>query len=198
MSKFYVVWNGRKPGIYTTWTDCQKQVQGFKGAVFKSFASKSEAVEAFGVQVNESQPGSTKSASGPIYPSISVDAACSGNPGVMEYRGVWTETGEVLFHQGPFKRGTNNIGEFLAIVHALAMCDKNGWDMPIYSDSVNAQLWLRGKKCNTTLERDALTQELFEVIDRAEKWLKENKVKNPILKWDTPKWGEVKADFGRK
>ena len=59
-----------------------------------------------------------------IKESIAVDAACSGNPGNMEYRGVYTKTKEQIFHQGPFPQGTNNIGEFLALVHGLAFFKK--------------------------------------------------------------------------
>ena len=40
--------------------------------------------------------------------------------------------------------------------------------------------------------------DLFELIDRAENWLKTNHYSNKILKWDTPLWGEIPADFGRK
>ncbi|MGH2065607.1 viroplasmin family protein, partial [Aerococcus sp. L_4] len=46
MAKFYAVKKGKKPGIYKTWPDCQKQVKGFSGAVYKSFTSLEEA-EAF-------------------------------------------------------------------------------------------------------------------------------------------------------
>ena len=129
--------------------------------------------------------------------SLAVDAACSGNPGPMEYRGVYLRTGQVVFHFGPV-HGTNNIGEFLAIVHALALMKQKGVNMPIYSDSRNAILWVKQKKCKTKLERTPRTEELYQLIERAEKWLKENKYTTPILKWDTSRWGEVPADFGRK
>ena len=54
-----------------------------------------------------------------------VDAACSGNPGPMEYQAIDLATGAQVFHFGPM-HGTNNIGEFLAIVHALALLDRQG------------------------------------------------------------------------
>jgi len=133
-----------------------------------------------------------------INNSIAVDAACSGNPGKMEYRGVYLRTGKEIFHFGPVF-GTNNIGEFLAIVHGLALLKQKGQDtMPIYSDSVNAQLWVRKKKCKTTLERNEKTEQLYQMIERAENWLKNNTYSNPIIKWPTDQWGEIPADFGRK
>jgi ribonuclease HI len=135
---------------------------------------------------------------GPIWKSIAVDAACSGNPGVLEYRGVWTETAEELFRQGPFAQGTNNIGEFLALVHALAHLKKEGLNIPIYSDSKIAIGWLKRKKCKTQLQADEQNVRLFELINRAEKWLQDNPYENEILKWDTILWGENPADFGRK
>jgi len=135
---------------------------------------------------------------GAINNSIAVDAACSGNPGAMEYRGVYLLTGQEIFHYGPVY-GTNNIGEFLAIVHGLALLKQKGQHtMPIYSDSVNAQLWIRNRKCKTTLKRDEKTEALYQMIERAEKWLHNNTFANPIIKWPTEEWGEIPADFGRK
>ena len=132
----------------------------------------------------------------PLY-ALAVDAACSGNPGPMEYRGVYLGDGKEIFHFGPVY-GTNNIGEFLAIVHALALLDQRGLKMTIYSDSRTAISWVRKKCCKTQLERTAETEALFQLIERAEAWLKSHRVTNPIVKWETDQWGEIPADFGRK
>lgn len=126
-----------------------------------------------------------------------VDAACSGNPGPMEYRGVDLATGQVVFHFGPL-HGTNNIGEFLAIVHALALMQQHGIKKAIYSDSVNAMLWVKKRQCKTKLERTPKTEPLYQIIARAERWLNTHQYTTPILKWETKEWGEVPADFGRK
>lgn len=127
-----------------------------------------------------------------------VDAACSGNPGPMEYQAIDLATGARVFHFGPMK-GTNNIGEFLAIVHALALMQQQGLhDKTIYSDSYNAILWVNKRKCKTKLERTPETEELFQIILRAERWLNTHVWRNPIIKWETQQWGEVPADFGRK
>lgn len=129
--------------------------------------------------------------------AIAVDAACSGNPGKMEYRGIDLATGAQVFHFGPVY-GTNNIGEFLAIVHALALMEKTGVKKTIYSDSYNAILWVKKKQCKTKLERTPRTEQLFGIIARAENWLRTHTYSIPIVKWETKKWGEVPADFGRK
>lgn len=134
----------------------------------------------------------------PVLSSISVDAACSGNPGVLEYRGVYTNTGKEIFHRGPFQLGTTNIGEFLAIVTGLAWLEVNNLDLPLYSDSVNGMKWTKIKKVNTKLERNKDTEELFVLIDKALEWLHNHSPKNQILKWETALWGEIPADFGRK
>jgi ribonuclease HI len=127
-----------------------------------------------------------------------VDAACSGNPGPMEYQCIDLATGSQVFHFGPV-HGTNNIGEFLAIVHALALMEKQGIkDKVIYSDSYNAILWVNKKACKTKLERNPRTEELYQIVARAEKWLRAHNITVPIIKWETKKWGEVPADFGRK
>jgi ribonuclease HI len=132
-----------------------------------------------------------------IKNSLAVDASCSGNPGPMEYRGVYLGSGKEVFHFGPMD-GTNNIGEFLALVHALALLKKEGFDMPVYSDSLNAITWVKQKKCKTKLLRTPKTEALFRIIERAENWLRENTYITSILKWETKDWGEIPADFGRK
>jgi ribonuclease HI len=116
----------------------------------------------------------------------------------MEYRGVYLLNGQQVFHFGPV-HGTNNIGEFLAIVHGLALMKQRGIVMPLYSDSRNALNWVKQKKCKTKLERTPRTEQLFQMIERAEAWLQTHDYKDiPIRKWETEKWGEVPADFGRK
>ena len=135
---------------------------------------------------------------GPVLNSISVDAASSGNPGVMEYQGVDTETKEVLFKMGPFNNATNNIGEFLALVHGIAILEKDLKKKIIYSDSITAMSWVRKKRCQTKLVRSKENEEVFVLIDRAILWLKENKYSAIIKKWETKNWGEIPADFGRK
>ena len=207
--KFYVVWNGRKKGVFTSWKVCKAQIDGFEGAQYKSFANLDEAEIAsngkFEDYIGKNTTKPTLSSlekekyGKPILESISVDAACSGNPGKMEYRGVLTHNKQQLFIKGPFKIGTNNIGEFLALVHGIALLkSKNKENIPIYSDSKIAMSWVKQKKCKTKLHFDASNKDLLELIKRAEKWLKENTYKNPILKWETKVWGEIPADFGRK
>lgn len=199
--KYYVVWRGHNTGIFLTWEACEQQITGFNGARYKSFDTEAEAQKAL---IDGPPPiiPSPKKESSPtpsqvIWDSISVDAACSGNPGAMEYRGVDTKTHEVLFEK-KFNLGTNNIGEFLAIVHALALTKKQSLSTPIYSDSQTAIIWVRQKKCKTKLERTEKTRALYELIERAEKWLRENQWENNLLKWETEMWGEIPADYGRK
>jgi ribonuclease HI len=207
--KYYVVWKGKKPGIYASWDDCKKQINGFEGAEYKSFANESEAKIAFKKSFKDYKGLNTKQKKlskvelekygKPILNSLSVDAACSGNPGIMEYRGVDTKTKKQIFIQGPFKKGTNNIGEFLAIVHGLAFLQKKKVpNYPIYTDSKIAMSWVKKKQCRTNIAFTKENKELLELIKRAEIWLRENSFSNPILKWETKAWGEIPADFGRK
>ncbi len=195
---YYVVWVGAEPGIYDNWNDCRKRIIGFPGARYKKFNTLAEAEEAFGSS-RSSKPKAVKlsGSESPIQDALAVDAACSGNPGVMEYRGVHVGSRQEWFNF-KIELGTNNIGEFLAIVHALALYKIRGLDWPVYSDSHNAILWVKAGRCKTKLVRDSNTEAVFERIDSAEKWLRENRFTNPILKWDTSKWGEIPADFGRK
>jgi ribonuclease HI len=203
--KYYVVWQGLKPGIYSSWDECKKQVTGFEGAKYKSFTSLAEAEDAFGQSYETIKDRKGKkdldtltTKEKPILKSISVDAACSGNPGTLEYRGVFTATETPIFARGPYEMGTVNIGEFLAIVLGLAFLKKNNLDYPIYTDSKTALAWVRNKRVNTKLQRTAKNAKLFHAVDKAVEWLKTNKFENKVLKWDTKQWGEIPADYGRK
>ena len=205
-----MVWKGKSPGIYTSWEACQEQIKGVKGAVFKAFSSRKEAEEALDKNPKSyirKRKSTTKGRlteeeklllGKPDYHSIAVDAAVSGNPGLLEYRGVDTKSGKVLFKQGPFAYGTNNIGEYLAIVHGLAYLKKRRSDRILYSDSRTAISWVGKKTCNTQLKRTRENTQLFELIDRATTWLKSHDYDTPIEKWETQAWGEIPADFGRK
>lgn len=206
--KYYVVWDGRETGVYNSWESCKKQVLGYPGAVYKSFDSEELANEAFyddskeHVGKNKKKPQLTeqqkKKYGEPILESISVDGASSSRGGMSEYRGVFTNNGKEIFRRGPFPDGTNNLMEFLALVHALSLCKRDGVTLPIYSDSRTAILWVRKKEFKTTKKRTKNNEELFDLIDRALIWLKENDYQNKILKWETKVWGEIPADFNRK
>jgi len=206
---YYVVWDGFQKGVFATWEECQKQISGYPNAKYKAFSSLLLAEEAFikdcmnnlvsknktlDVNLSENDISNAK----PIMHSISVDAACDVSRGIMEYRGVSTWDKKVIFKQGPFQNATNNIGEFLAIVHALAYCKRENIDLPIYSDSSTALVWVRKKKANTKQELTENNTDVFNLISRAEKWLTENNYSNPLLKWQTDLWGEIPADYGRK
>ena len=205
--KYYTVWKGHKTGVFETWSECQLQIKNFQGAQYKSFATKATAVKAFEglyedyIEKNKAKKGIPKRGDqieGPNLNSISVDAASSGNPGVMEYRGVDTQTKALLFHKGPFQKATNNIGEFLALVHGLALLKNQESQVMLYTDSVTAMSWVRKKKCNTKLKRTKENQAVFVLIDREEQWLQKNTFTTKIVKWETKSWGEIPADFGRK
>ncbi|MGB6268276.1 MAG: ribonuclease H family protein [Olleya sp.] len=207
--KYYTVWKGHHTGVFETWDDCKAQIKDYQGAIYKSFATFDAAKKAlkgnykdyigkdktFKSELSDLQ---LKKIGQPNLNSISVDAASSGNPGIMEYRGVETSSKKPLFIQGPFAEGTNNIGEFLAIVHGLAYLKQRNSDKLIYTDSKTAMSWIRKKHCNSKLERNEKNKPVFELVDRAIKWLKDNDYITTIVKWETKAWGEIPADFGRK
>jgi len=206
--KFYVVWSGTTTGIFTTWDDCKASIHGVKGAQYKSFKTLELAKNAFSEDY-EDHKGTSSTPSKlsddkrdsfglPNLNTISVDAACSGNPGLMEYQGVETETKAVIFKMGPYKNSTNNVGEFLALVHAVSHMKKTNDNRPIYTDSRTAMSWVKNKKVKTTLEQNAQNEDSFKLVERALNWLKSNDISNQIIKWETKVWGEIPADFGRK
>ena len=230
--KWYVVWRGKQPGIYTTWADCEAQVKGAQASLYKAFSTPQEAEAAFagnpydyiGQRRDSAVQPSDNAAGGPsggpagcpppppayrhdtvlpLPPAVTadawaVDAACAHNPGPMEYRGIDLRTGAVVFHFGPIY-GTNNIGEFLAIVHAMALMTQRGERRTIYSDSVNAMSWVKQRCCKSKLAQNARSQQAWQLIERAVAWLQSHDVKPfPLRKWETHLWGEIPADFGRK
>ncbi len=198
--KWYVVWRGVAPGIYSTWEAAKPHINGVAGARYKSYPTKQAAEEAYaagppaaGVAAKRVVPVRNC-----LLPSFAVDAACDMTTGVMEYRGVDVETEAEIFRMGPFYDSSNNLGEFLAIVHCLAFCKQRGLAEPIYTDSRTALSWLRKKKAKTTVPQTPANAPVFELLTRAERWLQTNTYPNAVLKWDTEKWGENPADFGRK
>lgn len=211
--KYYVVWQGKQPGVYSVWKDCEAQIRGVAGAMFKSYASEAEARQAYaagppddyyrpkaGKASRQASAGSAQGAAQrpEIKDAVAVDAACSKNPGPMEYQCVDIPSGARIFHFGPIQ-GTNNIGEFLAIVHALSLLQRQGNDhTAIYSDSRNALLWVKARKCRTRLAETPQTRPVLDLVRRAEAWLATHTYPNQVLKWPTEKWGEIPADFGRK
>lgn len=204
--KFYVVWEGNETGVYNSWKACERAIKGYSGAKYKSFPNEAQARKAFheayydhiGKNAKPAKAPNPQAGGGPVWESISVDAAYSSATLNMEYQGVHTRDKTIYFRVGPLPKGTNNVGEFLAIVHALALCKQNNCTLPIYTDSQTAMAWVRNKTAKTTLKQEAVNQKLFEYIRRAELWLQKNTWSNKILKWDTENWGEIPADFGRK
>ena len=215
-AKFYVVWQGREAGIYDSWAACEAQVKGV-AAKYKGFATRTEAEKAFTEDFekyisfdrsveNEHTASIVRGTISPEemlqqgvkLPALAVDAACSGNPGMMEFRGVIADTGTQVFHRGPYVDGTNNIGEFLALVLGLAYLKREKLNWALYSDSKTAISWVRQKQCKTKLEWSNKNQDLLFAVRAAEKWLHENTWTTAIYKWETEQWGEIPADFGRK
>lgn len=216
--KYYVVWKGREPGVYDDWNDCLEQVENFPGARYKSYSTAAEAAKAFrdgdgdgnaadlgsvliaaaDHRVPDTSPTPWRSNPDIDQTAWAVDASCQGNPGLMEYKGVDLATGQVLFKVGPFQQGTNNIGEFLAVVHALAeMHRRNEWHN-IYSDSQTAMAWIRNRQIKTQLKQTDRNAKLFELMGRGLAWIRTHSWPVKIMKWQTELWGEIPADFGRK
>jgi ribonuclease HI len=190
-TRHYVVWKGVQPGIYPTWQEASKQVLGYSGARLKRYGCLEDAELAF---YPHSPLDLTET--GDVIPALAVDSSCRGALGPLEYRGVWL-TGEPYFHVGPYEDGMNNVGEFLAVVHAAALLKRDERsDVAIYSDSLTALRWVGEKTCQVKLTaRNAL---IFELVSRALVWLEANHIDNPLLKWHAAQWGEIPADFGRK
>ena len=226
----YVVWVGRKPGIYLSWAETERQTKGFSGAKFKGFPLLIQAQQAlqegpdgnapsasFSAPVSMKMDSGASSASDsvqaskkpsygrPRAPYLAVDAAYSHKTKLVEWRGVLvTATGQKeVFRSKPYDGGSANVGEYLAIIEGIEWIGNNmqiGSYLPIYSDSLNAQSWVRRKAHASTVSAcDAIKQ----MLAKADSLLQAGlyglvKKSNPIFDWKTSQWGEIPADFGRK
>jgi len=212
-NKFYVVWNGHTPGIYTTWDDCKKQVNGFKGAEYKGFPSLDIAEQEFekrnsseNIKIINKAFEKGNNNFNPLLPddidqeALCVDGACSGNPGKGDYQCVVVGSKENIFLHTEFKETTNNLMEFFALVECLQYLTKHKThNMTVYSDSVSAIAWVRNKKAKTTLKRTNDNYDTFAMLEKFENWLNKNDYSEVIIKkWNTRELGEIPADFGRK
>lgn len=211
-SKFYVVWAGYQPGIYDSWEECKAQIDGFSGARFRAFPTCEEATIAFRKEMDAEEmkfytfftKRQAQKVNYEAFPeirldAIAVDGACDKNPGGnVEYQGVMVGTGQRIFHFGPEAGGSNNIGEYLGLVHALAyLAQKGDTTTPIYTDSRTALSWVTHRRHKSTVAMSPDCK-LAQLLARADHWLATHTWQNPIYKWDTEKWGEIPADFGRK
>jgi len=160
--------------------------------------------------------------------ALCVDASCTGNPGIMEYRAVDLKSWKEVFRSPIYKMGTNNIGEFLAIYEAIRYIEKlekkakktknlkaslrkevpnegEAEDLKrqhryecIFTDSETALAWMRSKKIKTTLEYTKETKELLTKLQDALTRIKTHDFTIPIRKRETEIRGEIPADFDRK
>ena len=146
--KYYVVWAGRSPGIYTQWPEAERQIKGFAGARFKSFSTLTEAEQAYGEGKTAAapRPAARRAEQTPVAEEtraaveIYCDGACDPNPGP-------SGTGVVIYRDGELDQlwyglynpaGTNNTAELLGLYHALAFARKfitSGHGVAILCDS---------------------------------------------------------------
>ncbi len=135
--KYYVIWIGRQPGIYTTWSEAERQVKGFPNAKYKSFPSQETATQAYAggstkattvvrkPSTSSQKKGTVKTASSAnIFDAdvvIFCDGACDPNPGK-------SGTGIAVYHDKELQQlwyglynpaGTNNTAELLGLFHSL-------------------------------------------------------------------------------
>ena len=228
--KVYAIFSpAERRGIYATWDACQTAIAKCRnGKSFASFKTRAEALEALSCGTLRAYRARTESVEHQPWfknptlvekPCLVVDAACSGAPGPVEYRGVVLPDGYEAFRHGPYPNGTNNVGEFLAVYAGLRWLAERSLPFPLYSDSAVAIGWIlrpridkdagetdRRPRCRTTLVADGsakgLGRELADLLQRAEAWLaREESVRLAaarVRKWDTAVLGEIPADFGRK
>lgn len=140
--KWYVVWHGHEPGIYTTWAECQRQTKGVSGAKFKSFPSQAEAQAAYANGGRSSSPGhasapkAKRTSNGstpkagvtlpPVAVEIFCDGACEPNPGPAGSGLAVYRQGrlDALYYGRYTEQGTNNTAELHALHEALKLAQE--------------------------------------------------------------------------
>lgn len=200
MARYYVVWKGRRPGIYDSWEACKAQVDGFPNARFKAFPTLNIARRALELGPRAAElPTWFLAEPGPEVPSVAVDAAASQAHGPVLYRGVvlLPEGHTKLLFEGQLPEATVNAGEFVALVEALCRLHEQGCVLPVYTDSRVALTWYQ-KGGPPEKVRRAWSEALRRAVEDAAAWLAAHPGPWDVRFWDTPNWGENPADFGHK
>ncbi|MFZ2209286.1 MAG: ribonuclease H family protein [Porticoccaceae bacterium] len=163
--KYYVVWVGKVPGIYTSWPVAERQIKGFPGAKFKSFPTLALAEEAYalGKPATVRKPASPRAkvaATGErsiAAIEIYCDGACDPNPGkagtgIAVYK---NSALDALWYGLYNPAGTNNMAELLGLQHSLVFAKRwieSGQTVAILCDSKYAiecvTTWAFGWKAN--------------------------------------------------
>ncbi len=199
--KYYVVWVGRALGVFNTWEECQQSISGFPGAKHKAFDCPKEAQAALsdGWEMHWGKAAITETGSKPDGLCLCVGAAWNVETRVLKYCGVLHPEWASTFHLNSIPGATNNIGEFLAIVYALAWLKEQGISAPVYSDSITALSWVRRKSVQSCAVGSAhASAKVEKMIAHSLKWLNDNTDHNPVCKWNTSEWGENPAHFERR
>ncbi len=143
MAKFYAVRQGRKPGIYTSWDECRREVTGYGGAEFKSFPNRA-AAEEYMTATEEKAPDP--------------DGTCAYVDGSYNIKTKEYSYGAVIFHNGEthcfsekFSDEENaamrNVaGEINGAMCAMRFCVENGADsLDLYYDYAGIEKWCTGE-----------------------------------------------------
>jgi ribonuclease HI len=197
--KYYVVWNGRKTGVFNDWASCKKQVDQFSDAKFKSFSSKELAIAAFDDNLSVKNTKVTKAKKNnaqrkpltsstifkmPFDVKIFSDGASEPNPGEAGSGVAVYENNTVvqLWYGGYEAFGTNNLAELKALYYSFHVAEmelKKGKSVAIYSDSTYSiqciTKWASGwekkgwKKSGGEIKNLQLIQEMFVLYKKIEK-----------------------------
>jgi ribonuclease HI len=203
--KFYVIWVGREPGIYTDWPTAQKQVIKFAGAQYKSFPTKAEADAAFSggsvSSVGGSSTGSkvsgasSKTSRGnnlsapPIKTDVVIycDGGCDPNPGKAGSGvAVYQDDGLIQLWYGVYNpNGTNNTAELGALFYSLQLAQhatQQGLSAQILCDSMYSiqciRDWAAGWEKNGWKKKTGEIKNL-EIIKQA--YALYNEIKDKVL-----------------
>lgn len=143
--KFYTVKVGKKPGIYETWAECQSQISGFSGAIYKGFSTREEAVAFLGNAVAKSECPETT-------PAIAyVDGSYDSLTNSFSYGMVFFIDGRELhfserFSESDLSEMNNVAGEIKGAEAAIQYClDNDISGVTIYHDYEGIARWCTGE-----------------------------------------------------
>lgn len=186
--KFYAVKAGRTPGVYETWSDCEKQVKGFGGAIYKSFPTKVEA-QAFicdeGMSIGDYFASSKTSKLIGVKKSIDLDFSEPNHliayiDGSYDKHNRSVGSGGIMFLNGnkeTFSFGTqeakytefwNVSGELLAAMYVMQQALTHGIPKcTLYYDYMGIEMWAMKKwKRNNVLTNEyaAFCERIFQQV----------------------------------
>ena len=185
---YYVVWQGHRPGVYDTWTECKAQITGFDRPQYKKFSTRYQAFHAY--QKGSSYRENLRASDLPVFEkkSILINASTDTQRNLTSYYGLYLNSNRRMF-SNTISSADKRIGLFLAAVKALSILHKHRTLLPVYTESLEIISAVKDKRF-VALNPQAESAKVNLYVRVALAWL-EKHPPPPLLHWNAAYWGEL-------